>query len=538
MRRFWTLPVWSVVPWFVVSCGAAQPVDSPHEVSKAAPEQAAPGGSSASVDEPLEEPLTAAVETGTASPRKTAAAPEPAPSSKARAAEPLEAPVVARGPKPKSGKRWPHRSPGGIGGIGDSYGAGGLGLSGVGEGGGGFGAGMGMGMGRASLKRGASPRRDRSAAKGQRGGVKAGEWDDNANFREFTKYLAQERKSERFDELDLTYRRFVVVKDKAGKGVPNCKVSIFDLAGRKRELTTTASGRALLFPRAEKLTGSSLRASAKCGGKTASKRFSLKQRDGVVELKLDSLRSLPAKRTLDVVFVLDTTGSMSEEISALKGTIQKVASTLKGMKVQPRLGLVEYKDRGDAYVTRMTQMTTDVAGFTERVAAIRASGGGDMPEHVNAGLRVAVDQLRWRDSSVARLVFLVGDAPPKLQYQGDVSYARSVRTAGQKGIKVFTIAASGMNDQGQVVWRQIAQYTGGTNLFVLRGGAGPQSTGAGDPKSSCGGTHENFSSGNLAELVSSRIERDIASLDGDPLRIAGLNKDEKAKPCEQRIAQR
>ena len=111
-----------------------------------------------------------------------------------------------------------------------------------------------------------------------------------------------------------------------------------------------------------------------------------------------------------------------------------------------------------------------------------------------------------------------------------------MKSAAHRGIQIFTIAASGMDDVGQVVWRQIAQYTNAANLFVLRGGAGPQSTGAGDPKSSCGGTRRE-----LHERQPRRARpredprRELRALDGDPMRIAGLREDEDAKPCDQRV---
>jgi hypothetical protein len=81
----------------------------------------------------------------------------------------------------------------------------------------------------------------------------------------------------------------------------------------------------------------------------------------------------------------------------------------------------------------------------------------------------------------------------------------------------------------------MAQFTGGTNMFVLRGGAGPQSVGGGDPTASCGGTQTNYASGNLDGLIVSKVKRELAFLDMDPLRIAGLRTDENAKPCDQRI---
>ncbi|HEU5076479.1 MAG TPA: vWA domain-containing protein [Polyangiaceae bacterium] len=405
------------------------------------------------------------------------------------------------------------------------------------------GAGVGAGAGRGEKARRGPGRPTHSVARASGGdaaqlasGVRAGEWDDNANFREFSRYLQKKRAEVNFHPVSLESRRFVVVSDAGGKGVPNCSVQVVDTQGRKVELTTQASGRAVLFPRAEGLRGSQLELRASCQGQQATARADLDKPDGVVKLSLAKQRALPAQRTVDVVFVLDTTGSMSEEISALKGTIREVVASLRRQNARPRLGLVEYKDVTDSYVTRLHQMTTDVDGFTERVASLEASGGGDTPEHVNAGLRVAVDQIRWNPESVARLAFLIGDAPPQLGYQQDVSYASSIKAASHKGIQIFTIAASGMDDLGQVVWRQIAQYTGGTNMFVLRGGAGPQSTGAGDAERSCGGTHKNYSSGNLAELITGKVTGSLRALDSDPLLIAGLGEDENAKPCAERVS--
>jgi hypothetical protein len=180
-------------------------------------------------------------------------------------------------------------------------------------------------------------------------------------------------------------------------------------------------------------------------------------------------------------------------------------------------------------------MTRDLGSFEGAIADISANGGGDTPESVNEAVHVALTRLDWDKSAVGRYAFLVGDAPPHLDYPQDFDYANDVRDAARRGIQIFTIAASGMDDLGQVVWRQIAQYTNARNMFVLRGGAGPQSTGAGDPKSSCGGTQTRFTSDNLDALILSDIRRETEALDADPLRIAGLNRDENAKPCGERL---
>ncbi len=368
-------------------------------------------------------------------------------------------------------------------------------------------------------------------------GVRAGEWDDNANYRAFVSYLGSAAHLP-YHRLDLRHRRFIVVRDRNGRAVPNCAVTVSDGKTSAR-LTTTASGRAILFPHAVGLLSSSnqgsLTASTRCQGARAEQRFFVQSKDGVVQLKLDTARALPQRRTVDLAFILDTTGSMSEEIAAVKATIQKVASQLSTSEVNVRVGLVEYKDRSDQTHTRVHQMTSDLQGFSRRIANIRATGGGDHPEDAVAGLRVGLQQLQWSPSSVARMAIMIGDAPPHLDYSQGVDYERHIKRASERGIKVFTIAASGMDALGQAVFRQIAQYTGATNMFVMRGGAGPQSTGGGDPKNACGSTHQNYRSGDLDKLIVAKVKRELKALDGDPMRIAGLGQDERAKPCKQRI---
>ena len=356
-------------------------------------------------------------------------------------------------------------------------------------------------------------------------GVRAGEWDDNANYREFQRFLGATIAP--FHRLDIRARRFLVVRDRDGKPMPRCTVTVSDREQKSVSFVTTASGRAMFFPFAEEFGTKDFTATARCREGSVTTPFSLNQDDdGIVDLKLAAVRQPLVKRAIDVAFVLDTTGSMSEEIAAVKHTIQRALASLDDRELTVRVGLVEYKDKGDDFVTKVYPMTTDMPALGRKVSGIQASGGGDMPEHMTAGLHAALSDLAWSDDSVARLAFVVADAPPHLDYEDGLEYTRETRNAAHKGIQLFTVAASGMDELGQVVFRQMAQYTGGTEMFVLRGG---------DPKRSCGGTHENYASGNLHELVVQKIKRELANVDGDPMQIAGLKTDENAKPCEQRL---
>lgn len=458
---------------------------------------------------------------------------------------------------------------------GESFGAGGMGLTGIGEGGGGRGEGIGLGSvgsigrgagtgsgtgfgsghGRLGGSHASRPPKVRMGATMVSGagavatgsawgaagaapapsGIQTGEWDDNANFREYLKWFATEKASE-VPQFDLKARRFIVVRDRFGKAIPSCPVEIHDSAKHTSvTVMTSSTGRALFFPYVEGFGNTKLVATAHCQGMDVAEPFESTPGDGAVSITFPSERLLPATPTVDIAFVLDTTGSMSEEINAMRDTLAKIATRLKSLNVKPRVALVEYRDRGDDFVTRTTQMTTDLEGLSARIAGLSANGGGDTPEHVNEAIRVAVGGLKWKASSVARLVFLIGDAPPHLDYQDDPGYKDYVVRANHNGIQIYTIAASGMDRVGQVVFRQIAQVTGGTHMFVLRGGAGPQSTGGGDARDSCGGTHDNYTSGNLDDLILSKVSSALAGVNADPMRIAGLDKDENAKPCNQRI---
>ncbi len=368
----------------------------------------------------------------------------------------------------------------------------------------------------------------------QASSIAAGEWDDNANYHEFQKWLGTEARVP-YRHVDVSHRRFLVVRDESGKAVPGCRIEVTGDQGAHASFLTGPSGRALFFPHAEGFGDGAASATASCSGGQVTRDVPLGDGDGVVDLQLPVSRALPSLRTIDVAFILDTTGSMGEEIQSVKTTIAKVAAGLGQKDVEVRIGLVEYKDRSDSFVTRVYPFTGDVKGFAEEVSDLSAAGGGDTPESVNEGIHVALTGLDWQSASVGRFAFLIGDAPPHLDYPHDFSYAADMKNAAHRGIQIFTIAASGMDDLGQVVWRQIAQYTNGANMFVLRGGAGPQSVGGGDPKSSCGGTHTSYSSGNLDALILGKIAGELQALNADPMKLAGLHEDENVKPCDQRV---
>ena len=175
---------------------------------------------------------------------------------------------------------------------------------------------------------------------------------------------------------------------------------------------------------------------------------------------------------IEVAFVLDTTGSMSGLIQAAKEKIWSIASTMARAEGAPaiRMGLVAYRDRGDDYVTRVVDLSDDLDSMYATLMDFEAGGGGDGPESVNQALHDAVHQLSWsQDPKAYRVVFLVGDAPPHMDYQDDVKYPDTVAAALQQGIIVNAVQC-GDHEVTTRTWQRIAGLGTGDYFQVAQDG--------------------------------------------------------------------
>ena len=175
---------------------------------------------------------------------------------------------------------------------------------------------------------------------------------------------------------------------------------------------------------------------------------------------------------VEVVFVLDTTGSMGGLLEGAKSKIWYIATEIQNAKtnVEVRIGLIAYRDRGDDYVTKHFPITSDIHSIYAELIEFQAGGGGDAPESVNQALYEAIQQQNWNDAhDTLRIVFLVGDAPPKMNYQNDVKYMQSVKLAKQKDIIINTILA-GNDSKTKTIWQEIAQNANGAFSQIAQDG--------------------------------------------------------------------
>jgi Mg-chelatase subunit ChlD len=174
---------------------------------------------------------------------------------------------------------------------------------------------------------------------------------------------------------------------------------------------------------------------------------------------------------VDVVFVLDTTGSMGGLIQTAKEKIWSIATTMASAQQTPeiRIGLVAYRDRGDSYVTKTVDLSDDLDSVSAALMDFEAGGGGDSPESVNEALYSAVHNMSWSQQDQAyQVIFLIGDAPPHMDYN-EVRYPEIVASALGKGIVINTIQCGDM-PSAIAPWTQIASLGNGNFFQVEQAG--------------------------------------------------------------------
>ncbi|MEM6394973.1 MAG: T9SS type A sorting domain-containing protein [Bacteroidota bacterium] len=171
---------------------------------------------------------------------------------------------------------------------------------------------------------------------------------------------------------------------------------------------------------------------------------------------------------VDVAFVIDATGSMGDELSYLSSELldvmKRATDSLSGDDL--RLGAVVYRDRGDDYLTRHSDLTDDLATSVDFIKAQSAGGGGDTPEAVEEGLATALESFSWREDAVARLLFLVLDAPPHVEVENLARLRQMTSAAARRGIRIIPVVCSGMQPDGEYLMRSMALATNGTYTFL------------------------------------------------------------------------
>jgi CarboxypepD_reg-like domain/von Willebrand factor type A domain len=299
----------------------------------------------------------------------------------------------------------------------------------------------------------------------------AGEWNDLQQW-SFWQNLIKENQ---WAEMQNRWKLFtnqkiqVLVEDKKGKAVNDLVVELWANNQVEWQAKTDIFGEAVLWQNLFQKTqnrSSDYAIKIKNNDGTVLKNVALQGQNAVVKIALDHQLTQP--NVTDVMFVVDATGSMGDEIDYLKSELEDIVSRVQSSDNQEviRLGMTFYRDHGDEYLVRNFDFKTNVKQVLSDLNQQGAGGGGDFEEAVEEALDNAIHQQRWSQSASTRLLFLILDAPPHYDEQRIKAMQKNIASAAAKGIKIIPVVASGIDKNTEFLMRMTAQATNGTYVFL------------------------------------------------------------------------
>lgn len=302
----------------------------------------------------------------------------------------------------------------------------------------------------------------------QAGILTAGEHDDLLNPELYARYVRASNLGQRWRALprvDTGRALTIAVTDAAGRGVPLADVVLTCADGNTLSLATMADGTAVFFPALDRL-GASVRVSVRARGQalSADRTVAIPDAPGPQRIAITTAGRAAPVAKFDLLLMVDTTGSMGDEIDYLKAELRGVLASLKAAHpgLDLRVGLLFYRDVGDDYVTRSFAFAPDFDRAQALVRQQSADGGGDLPEAVDQAMNRAV-HFGWRPDAIKSMLF-VADAPPHDELVGKAWAAAEVTRA--KRIQIVPVAASGVDDAAEYIMRAMAAATQSRYLFL------------------------------------------------------------------------
>ncbi|NIK66798.1 MULTISPECIES: VWA domain-containing protein [unclassified Paenibacillus] len=317
-------------------------------------------------------------------------------------------------------------------------------------------------------------RQGRTDAPIQAGQLTAGEWDDLAAWERFNNLLNSYEGSDSSAHWGFEYfNRLEVSVTSDGRAVTDATVRLIGQQNRTVwEARTNADGKAYVFAglfKDNEQPYQRTRYSVEVTADQQKKKVSNIEVPGQGVLKVDLDGELPDSKQVDVMFVMDTTGSMQDEMDYMEAELKDVIARVgekHANQLDIRMSTNFYRDIHDDYVVKANPFTTNIDQAVRLIAMQKAQGGGDYPEAVEQALRNAVSDHKWSENARARLMFVVLDAPPHHEAQIMQEMHSVIEDAAKAGIRIIPVASSGVDVDTEYLLRFAAVATGGTYLFL------------------------------------------------------------------------
>ncbi|PIQ28677.1 VWA domain-containing protein [bacterium (Candidatus Blackallbacteria) CG17_big_fil_post_rev_8_21_14_2_50_48_46] len=307
----------------------------------------------------------------------------------------------------------------------------------------------------------------------QAGTLTAGEWNDLNNWAFWLSLFQDQEWSTQIQNWGInTQGRVKVVVTGPNGLLADIPVQLRDAETQTVifEARTNTQGEANLFTQAlpESPKANKIQVQVSLGKETLSQDLETNS-TGLQNLNFSTQTSPEPAVNADLMWVVDTTGSMGDELEYLKTELKNVASQISAQNRQDlklRLSANFYRDLSDEYVVRAFPFSEQVDTVLKEFSEQAANGGGDFPEAVDAALQDAVDEHEWSATARARLLFLVLDAPAHEDAKNLLRLRTSLSRAAAKGIRIIPIASSGIDKNTEFMLRQFAILTGGRYVFL------------------------------------------------------------------------
>lgn len=303
------------------------------------------------------------------------------------------------------------------------------------------------------------------------GVVTAGEWNDIANWGFWSKLLNNQDWDGYASNWQFYPRNYVCIELTDETDLPVCGAkAVLELDGKTVwQAVSDNTGRAVLWAtmwdNSFKLNPEGYTLTV-AGKKCEDFEFTTPNKSEVV---VNHYKVAPVKthNTIDVAFIVDATGSMSDEIGFLKMDLQSIIDLVGSQcSAKVRTGTVFYRDEGDEYITRESQFTENLKETISFIGKQDADGGGDWPEAVHTALATGLQKLQWNSQARSRVAFLILDAPPHKEDQIIASCQKSIAQYAELGIKIVPVSASGIDKGTEYLLRSFAMATNGTYVFI------------------------------------------------------------------------
>lgn len=307
------------------------------------------------------------------------------------------------------------------------------------------------------------------------GQLTAGEWSDLSEWTFWNSVTASRDWKHMNDYWGFGKGERIAIRVDNGRDpIPDAVVRLYD---KEKKLLWTARtdnfGRAELFTGLSKKDGeapyevvvASGGKESRLGGIDPSREQSPSESPLVVRLGVPA----PALKMVDLMFMVDATGSMGDELTYIKSELQSVIDRVReemGEEFVIRLSTNVYRDKGDEYIVRSHAFDAEIESAAEFLRNQSANGGGDTPEAVEAALEDAVRNHEWSGEAQSRFLFFVLDAPP--HYRADIvaRIGELTREASEKGIRIIGVSSSGVDKETEFLMRNLGVHTGGTYVFL------------------------------------------------------------------------